>query len=59
VLYASAELRLSRESGNGRSILAKFLTQDFECYNTILGMVGAVDGGCTALPDHILDAVPG
>jgi hypothetical protein len=59
VLYASAELCLSRESGNGRSILAKLLTQDFECHNTILGMVGAVDSGCTALPDHILDAVPG
>jgi hypothetical protein len=49
--------RFANETGNRSSILSELFLQDLESDDTMMGMISAVDGGCTPLSDHALQRI--
>jgi hypothetical protein len=59
MLYASTELRFADEPRDGSRILSQALSQHFERYTPMLGVMRFVNGGRTAFTDLSVDRVPG
>jgi hypothetical protein len=59
MLYASTELRFADEPRDGSRILSQALSQHFERYTPMLGVMRFVNGGRTAFTDLSVDRIPG